>query len=156
MPMTTDQKLADIDNRLKRWRPRLTRASREVAKLLRQRERVMKTKVNEAVPRAAETMAERLHQAEPSIPLEQAVRMADGYDKIEKAAAALVETPLDIPDFLQRGQAAQAAVNQVIADHNNKQLVETLKERRAKKTEDDKHKMPLTGRAAMDHIKRRK
>lgn len=101
---TIEKRLADVDAAIKRWRPRMTRASNIMNQLLRKRERLIREKVTQAVPAAAaafEAMAEKLHEKEPSIPLEQATRIVETADTV-------------IPEFLRRGQAAQKAVSAVI------------------------------------------
>src|SRR5262245_6912071 len=150
------EKIADIDRRIARWQPRFTRANNEMTRLLRIRARVLK-EAGKAEP--VRTLADR--------PRSNALHgVVTNYDAIEAQAKELVGEP--IPDFLRRGQAAQAAVNKIIEDHNKavetdhlsepefEQLADKLKKRRAKATEEAKHKMPLNEREAMKHIKRRK
>lgn len=127
MPITLEQ----IDERLKRWRPRLTRASNEVTKLLKMRDRALKTK------KPVET--DHLNEEQFNTFVENGM-----------AAQKAVDDLLTIPAELRRETAI------AMQEKADEQLVDKLKERRAEKTEADKHKMPLTGKAAMDHIKRRK
>lgn len=130
MPMTHEEKLADIDERLRRWRPKLTRAHNEVTKLL---------KIRDALTR------------KPAL--------LDGY--IAKTQAKrLLNTmgPSELEQFVENGIAAQKAVDELTIPEELRVTtdVEALRAERRKKEEAERHKMPLTGKAAMEHIKRRK
>ncbi len=166
MPKTLDERIADIDHRLKRWRPRLTRAHNEVQRLLKQRERLIKVKVTQAVPKAAAAFAEmrkqRVKDANPSLLPHQVEAVANMVESVDQRLGELAspppQPPLDIPEFMRRGMAAQAAVNKVIEDHK-KPMTKRQRDRLAKLDEKRRGRVldkPLTGKAAMDYIKRRK
>ena len=121
---TIEEKIADIDARLKKWRPRLTRATNVVTLLLRKRDRLMQ------------------HPKGTSDLLEFAVSGAKAQaaaDHVIEEEAKKDEDQLAIPEELR-----------VTVD------VEKLRAARRKEEEAARHKMPLTGKAAMEHIKRRK
>lgn len=120
--------LDDVDAALKRWRPRLTRAANEVAKLLKMRHRIVHHEPKLMATSPVETFVAR------GVIAQKAVDEIIAADKVRKDADELT-IPADL---------------RVTAD------VEKLRAERRKKEEAERHKMPLTGRAAMDHIKRRK
>jgi hypothetical protein len=76
------------------------------------------------------------------------------------AEANRVSDDLGIPDFLRRGQAAQAAADKVVADSIRQEMATKAKARsaariakmKAKKSGETK-KMPLSGKAALDAIR---
>lgn len=130
----TTAKLADVEARMKRWQTRLNRSVNALNKLERQRRRLQQQigrPPNPAfvmeVPLPTRTMADRTADQKALRQLNEAVQRMDA-EPIEN---------LDIPPFLQR-----EAVD-----------VDKLKAQRKSKEEADKHKMPLTGRAALDAIK---
>jgi hypothetical protein len=138
--MDTKAKLTNVEAKMRRWHSRLTRAANMLAKLERQRRRLT---------------------GKPSLPKTKPFDAAEVFTvpvKPDPAPAVSVETDhiaeTDLPAFLDRrnpdGIRKAAAEMQAQADA---QLVDTLKARRADKTEADKHKMPLTGRAAIDYLK---
>jgi len=151
MRKDTTVKLADVEATMRRWHSRLTRASNALGKLERQRRRLM---AQTAVARVTAPPGQMTpNQVEAVANVVQAVD-----DQLGKLASPDAET--DIPDWLRRGQAAQAAANKVIRDQavkmqekSDAQLVDTLKAKRAAQVAADKHKMPLTGKAAIDYLK---
>jgi len=174
---TREEKLAAIDASMKRWLTRNKRATNALSRLAKQRDRLLK-------PRDVSKMSPAMAKA---------LEVAD-YDAIEKAAARLVDAEpsllphqvdaivkakdgLDLPGFLARGQAAQKAVDKVIADLpkagdpgpkmledllnpaaaiNRKRLERNDAKRRGVAKPVDKKAMPLSGRDALRHIKSKK
>lgn len=126
-------KLANVEASLKRWQTRLTRAANKVNELDRKRRRLQAqmgpvglTDLIGNVEKPDHPVGSKKSTSEPP------VISTDDPDLVEKVAAAL-----DIPPFLKREPVD----------------VEKLKAKRKSKEEADKHKMPLTGRAALKHIK---
>lgn len=115
--------LADCEARMRRWHTRLTRASNMLQKLERQRRR-LQLQQHVGVGRPKENPLFTVQVPVPTRTM--AERTAE-----QKAAA------LDIPPFLKR-EAVDA---------------EALTAQRKSKEAADKHKMPLTGRAALDAIR---
>src|SRR5262245_26899525 len=112
----------------KRWSARMFRAVNEVRKLDGQIRRAEMRQDNPKPKADAELLKQHLEVLSPPI----------------------TDIDLDVTkSFLARGQAAQAAVNKVIAEAEP-QLVDKLK---AKRPPVDKTAMPLSGRAALDAIK---
>jgi hypothetical protein len=178
---TREEKLAAIDASMKRWLTRNKRATNALSRLAKQRDRLLK-------PRDVSKMSPAMAKA-----FEIVDRPKD-YDAIEKAAARLVDAEpsllphqvdaivkakdgLDLPGFLARGQAAQKAVDKVIADLpkagdpgpklledllnpaaaiNRKRLERNDAKRRGVAKPVDKKAMPLSGREALRHIKSKK
>jgi hypothetical protein len=125
--MTTDTtaKLTKVEASMRRWHTRLTRASNMLQKLERQRRRL------QAPPR---TMAQRTaeQKADDFVP-GQGVTI--DVDEVRRQLDAAIAT--DIPPFLKRDAADATA----------------LTAQRKSKEVDDRKKMPLTGRAALEAIK---
>lgn len=136
MRKDTTTQLADVEASMRRWQTRLNRAVGALNKLDRKRRR-LQTQIGKPpttpfvmeVPQPTKTLAER--SAEQKAAKQEAIS-TDDPNLVEKVAAAL-----DIPTFLKR-----EAVD-----------VEQLKAKRKSKEEADKHKMPLTGRAALEAVR---
>lgn len=131
MAITTD----DLDIAIARWQTRLKRAVNTIDKLQKRRKRlVAKAAAPKPKPAPKPTPAPMPpHEPEP------------------------MPSPVDltIPDFLRRGQAAQAAVDEIIAEqaeHKRKKTAGRIAKMKAKKS-GELRKMPLTGKAALDAIR---
>jgi len=109
MQKSLEQKLNDIDTRIRRWQPRFTRASNELNRLLKMRRKLTSQQAIAGMtappgqPTPNQIAAIRLHEKEPSLSLPQAEAM------VQVAS-------LDIPDFMRRGAAAQEAVDKIIEE----------------------------------------
>lgn len=137
MKKDTTAKLADVEARMRRWHTRLTRASNMLQKLEKQRRRL--------------TLQQQVGVGRPSSKI-VGQKSADVGQKLAVETDHISE--LDLPAFLDRrnpdGIRKAAREMQEKADA---QLVDKLKQQRKSKEEADKHKMPLTGRAALDAIR---
>ena len=99
---------------------------------------------------------------EPATPVldRMMAELASPPSESEKARHDKVLADSGIPEFLRRGQAAQKAVDEVIADQIREEQAATKKKKaqgriatmKAKKAGETK-KMPLTGKAALDAIR---
>ena len=118
-------KLDACEAKLRRWHTRLTRASNAIAKLVKQRQRLM------AKLAAAPAKPMTTPMIEATANLVQAID--DGLTNIIEGKPA----DLDIPPFLKRKPVDAAA----------------LTAQRKVKEADAKKKMPLTGKAAIDYVK---
>jgi hypothetical protein len=136
-------KLAANQAASRRWHSRLVRATNALSRLAKQRQRLEASLVR---PKPANAPAAKSVPA--PAPLTVPVQPTDAM-----AAAVAVAQDLGIPAFLDRGRKAQAAVDKVIAE-SKPQLVDQLKAKRAAKVAADKTKMPLSGRAALDAIRK--
>ena len=121
---TIDQKLDDVETKLRRWHTRLKRASTEINKLTKRRRSLMVA------------AAQAIHPVKLIAPPEPVITHKVDYDAIEAKAAEIVDAP--IPDFLNRA-------NPVIAEEMTRKRKEAEAEAR--------RQMPLTGRAALEAIK---
>jgi len=144
------QELRDLDMRRKRWMSRLTRAHTAIKDLDQKRQRLLKKQqVTADFP--------ELREASQSVvdkKLSTAIVAAP-----QGVVAKAVQVPEDndlLPDFLRRGQAAQKAVDKVIADHHKTVDVDKLKAERKAKEKAERSKMPLVGKAAMAAIRRKR
>jgi len=128
MKKDTTAKLADVEARMRRWHTRLTRASNTLQKLDRQRRRLqLQQQVGVGRPKSARE------------PVMTVTAPPNDLDVVAEAVKVVTESGLDIPTFLQR--------------KDEPQLVEKLKAKRADSVEADKHKMPLTGREALEAVR---
>jgi len=131
--------LQEVELRLKRWHTRLTRASNEVAKLEKKRRRMMSMTLAD---RHREHTKVRLASGEvvgvktdSEIPLPE----LDAFFQPEPKKPFDAEDAFSIPKELK-----------VTTD------VEKLRAERRKAEAAERKKMPLTGKAASDYIKRKK
>ena len=128
---TREQKLDDIELKLKRWLTRGMRAQNAINKLVKQQARLKKTPEPKAV--MEEKIADTFAPPPSSLP--------DVVQAIDDRLTQIIEGPkapeedLTVPDFLKRTQAD----------------VDRMKAERTAKI--DKTKMPLTGKAALDAIR---
>lgn len=139
-----------LDASIARWKTRLKRAMTMIDKLEKKRKRLA------AKPAVARQLAkqEKVVVFEP-----EPIRPEPMH--IEQHVVEIKQEPIDtsIPAFLRRGIAAQKAVDEVIADQIREEQATTKKAKaqgriakmKAKKAGDLK-KMPLSGKAALDHI----
>lgn len=143
--------LTKLEGDLRRWNTRLVRAVNAIQKLEQRKRRLLK---QTAVARMTAPPGQMTpNQVEAIAGVAQAVD-----DQLGKVASPGVETDhisdLDLPAFLDRrnpdGIRKAAREMQEKADA---QLVDKLKAKRASQVEADKHKMPLTGKAAIDYLK---
>ena len=123
----TTEKLAACEASLKRWHTRLTRASNMVTKLEKQRRRLMPLR----------TMADRTAE-----------------QKRDRAMPGLATVTIDVDEVRRQ---VDAAIDTTIPPEFKRDVdVDALKAQRKSKEAPDKTKMPLTGRAAMAAIKKRR
>lgn len=113
---TRDEKLSEIDAKLKRWLARGMRAQTAINKLLKQQARLKKMPVV---------------KSEPPGP--------DPFDNGGRSHSLKDDDAFAIPADLK-----------VTTD------VEVLRAERRKREAAERHAMPLTGKAALDHIRRKK
>jgi hypothetical protein len=135
---TRDEKLSDIEVKLKRWLARGMRAQTAINKLLKQQARLKK-------PTLAEKFAERDR------------RIAAAPDRLIEAKAELVQAVDDRLTQIIEGPKEDDAFD--IPPELNRAdplIAERMTAARKKAEEEARHKMPLTGKAAMDHIRRKK
>lgn|SRR5678815_1993453 len=114
---TREEKLSEIDVRLKRWLARGMRAQTAINKLLKQQARLKKTTVK------PDACIEAVDASSPP-----------PFDPVEDDA-------FTIPAELNRADPL---------------IAERMTAARKKAEEEARHKMPLTGKAALDHIRRKK
>jgi predicted nucleic acid-binding Zn-ribbon protein len=146
------QTVEQIDASLKRWKTRAKRAATAIDKLEKQRKRLIKTgTLKPATPDVTDLFGMPVPLARPS---EVAF-----YPDVKRGA--LDDAKLDIPEFLRRGAAAQSAADDaVVAEQIKAEQAETkrlkaqgrIAKMKAKKSGDMK-RMPLTGKAALAHIR---
>jgi hypothetical protein len=126
--MTQDQKLTSIEEKLKRWMTRGRRAQTAIDKLLRQRQRLLKTA---SASRTIEAKAEFVQALD-----DQLTNVIEG----KPADMAKLED-LARPAFL---------------DRTNPLIAEQMTAARKKAEAAERSKMPLTGRDAMKAIRAKK
>jgi hypothetical protein len=127
--------LQEVELRLKRWHTRLTRASNEVAKLEKKRRRMVSM-----------TLADRPRE-------HTKVRLASGEVvgvKTDTTMDALFAAP-SLPEKFDAEDAFSIPKELKVTTD-----VERLRAERRKKEAAERKKMPLTGKAASDYIKRKK
>jgi len=140
---THAQKLQDIDARLRRWMPRLTRSQNEVAKLIKQRR---KLEVHQAIANMT---------APPGKPTPNQVAAL--------AEAAALQEPLEIPTELKRSDSVEAAARAIVEgkpvtvkidERTAKRLAKNDVKRRGRSMFSEKD-MPLVGQAALKAVRKR-
>ena len=162
--------LAEIDASIKRWNTRFTRAMTALAKLNAQRKRAVKAAQRPQItmiaiaapmpPVRVEVPADSVAGYHPDQSnAERIVRGALPKTAEEQAKAVLGD--LDIPDFLRRETARKES--KACADHGAAIAAEIAARKKAKshgriakmkaKKAGDTKKMPLSGKAALDHIR---
>jgi hypothetical protein len=126
MKKDTTAKLADVEARMRRWHTRLTRASNMLQKLDRQRRRLQ--------------LQQQVGVGRPQPKMENFAKAAETRfnNDLKRGTKQTAEMP-PIPPFLQRSDEPQ--------------LVDRLKAKRTAQVEADKHKMPLTGKAALEAVR---
>jgi len=165
---TLSQRLAEIDTRLKRWRPKLTRAHNEVQKLLRQRERLVREGSKQIGLPVKETPLPELNAffTPPKVEVLKQIAAAD----VPAWDAANSIKPLDIPAELRReperprahwdiskpetlGPAIrEAAQDAGISEKTKKRLAKNDLKRRGPSRFGTKD-MPLSGKAALEAVR---
>jgi hypothetical protein len=150
------QTIEQLDASIKRWKTRLRRAVNTLGTLEKKRNRLAaKATVSAAFDPVLEQLgALTIRPKAEAVPASTLVAAVKGH------VARRLDPDLDIPEFLRRGQAAQKAVDQVIADGIREEQAATKKAKaqgriakmKAKKAGDLK-KMPLSGKAALDAIR---
>jgi hypothetical protein len=123
--------IEQVEASIARWQSRLRRAVNAIERLQKQRKRMAAAKPKPAPKPAPAPMPP--HEPEP------------------------MPSPVDIgiPDFLQRGVAAQKAVDEIIAEqaeHKRRKSAGRIARMKAKQSGETK-RMPLTGKAALDAIR---
>jgi len=144
------QELRDLDVRRKRWMSRLTRAHTAIKDLDQKRQRLLKKQQVAAdfpeLRQASKAVVEKKLSTEivaaPQGVVAEAVQVLDDNDLL--------------PGFLRRGQAAQKAVDDILATHSKTVDVDKLKAERKAKEKAERSKMPLVDRDAMAAIRRKK
>jgi hypothetical protein len=159
--------IEQLDASIKKWKTRVKRAMTALDKLEKKRKRLV-TKA--AVAAAIDPMIAALKPGPITIevtrqPATEKVAVLEP-DNTVKPSPGFMELSgtgnnLDIPDFLRRGQAAQKAVDQVIATEKLREEIAATKKAKAAgriakmkaKKAGDLKKMPLSGKAALDAIR---
>jgi hypothetical protein len=150
------QTVEQIDASLKRWKTRAKRAATAIDKLEKQRKRLIKTG---ALKPATPDVTDLFGLPVPMIP--NSLVNVPVVAAIAAKANADADAKLDIPEFLRRGAAAQAAADDaIIAEQIKAEQAATkrlkaqgrIAKMKAKKSGDMK-RMPLTGKAALAHIR---
>jgi len=149
------KKLEATEASLKRWQTRLKRAAGMVSDLDKRRRRYQLALLSADAPVIA-TVKVKVPKAEAIASMVEAVDA-----NLATLASPGIETDHvsepDLPDFLNRTlPAVEAAAAAARKQAEEPQLVEQLKARRAAKVAAEKRKMPLTGKAASEYIKRKK
>ena len=160
MARKTAEDLAALDASIKRWKTRMKRAMTMIEKLEKRRKRIA-TKSAPAKPLTTGSSYMPV-SPEPGNAGTVKVTLVDPDKKAyDEAWRQTLPPDTGIPEFLRRGAAAQAAVNDVIAAEEIKAEQATkakakaagrIAKMKAKKAGDLK-KMPLSGKAALDYIK---
>jgi len=151
-----NETIAHLDASIARWKTRLKRSVTMIDKLEKRRKRLVAKPP--AIPASTLVAAVKGHikrQTEKVVVFEPETVI----DRGAELAAVRAPQGLDIPEFLRRGQAAQKAADAVVADQIREEQAATKKAKaqgriakmKAKKAGDLK-KMPLSGKAALDHI----
>ncbi len=177
MKPTPEMKLAQIDESRQRWQRRLTRATNALAKLERQRKRLAKLVLTEASKDAPVVAKVKVKKPAPQ-PAPKTEDVTDIPVTEVPIPDVLPGDDLTIPTFLKRGREMQKAIDTEVAAANAriaearrrddetaaKHKAEAEEKRKAKargriaklkaKQRGDLSRMPLTGRAALDAIKR--
>jgi hypothetical protein len=144
-----------VDAKLKRWKTRFARAVTEIAKLERQRKRLLA----KPTPRAPRPWA---HADLADLPATLGPAIREAAQEAPKAAEpvrSLQEADkLHIPAFLARGKidsGDQETISQIKTEQAETKKAKArgrIEKMKAVKRGDTK-KMPLTGKAALDHIR---
>jgi hypothetical protein len=126
-------KLAKCEADLKRWQTRLKRATAKVTELDRTRRR-LQAKMGPV--NLTDIIGPPLSAKDVGADQETVKPMID-VDEVKRQVDAAIDTT--IPPLLKRSDEPQ--------------LVDKLKAKRIAQVEADKHKMPLTGKAALEAVK---
>jgi hypothetical protein len=145
-------KLDHVNAAIKRWQSRLQRAMKMLAKLEKQRKRIEKPRPRVYAEIVDVTFRPRAHAAigDP-MTLGPAIQEAIKDQGITGAGSAI---DTSIPAFLQR-KSDSVVAEQIKADQEEtkrKKARGKAETRKAKKAGDLK-RMPLTGKAALEHIR---
>jgi hypothetical protein len=145
------QTVEQIDASLKRWKTRAKRAATAIDKLEKQRKRLIKTvTLKPATPDVTDLFGLPV----PMIP--NSLVNVPVVAAIAAKANADADAKLDIPEFLRRQSAADVAVAEQIkaeqAETKRLKAQGRIAKMKAKKSGDTK-RMPLTGKAALAHIR---
>jgi hypothetical protein len=154
--------VAHLDASIKRWKTRLKRSVTMIEKLEKKRKRLAAKPVlavGHVAPSGPAPSNPPSGGSSVKPPGDKVVRVMDITPPPAPPRTVTVEN-LDIPEFLRRGQAAQKAVDAVIAEEIKAKQAETKTKKargriasmKAKKSGDTR-KMPVSGRAALDLIK---
>jgi hypothetical protein len=163
--------IAHLDASIARWKTRLKRSVTMIDKLEKKRKRMLKVHQPSVADRLVEEIAAPVAVKVTSHPVANPNNVKLTFEPLGPTGlsgpqchgAVGVPDPdanLDIPEFLRRGQAAQKAVDAVIADQIRKEQattkvakargrIATMKAKKAGET----RKMPVSGKAALDLIR---
>ncbi len=168
------QTIEQLDASIKRWKTKLRRAVNTLGTLEKKRNRLAaKALVAKHLDPVLEQLgALSIRPKAEAVPASTLVAAVKGHIARVKVTSEPVANPdnvkltfepidTDIPEFLRRGQAAQAAVNDAIAAEKIKEEQATVKKAKAAgriakmkaKKAGDLKKMPLSGKAALDAIR---
>ena len=147
----------DVDDAIARWMTRLRRAIRMVDDLHQEKKRIIKAAA--LAPRPAMPPVTMLAVAKPQVETDHLPEPE--FEKLAKAG----DNELEIPEWLRRagpiGDKTPASLKdlearaQIEAEQANKRIAKSrarIEKMKAKKAGDLK-KMPLSGKAALDHIR---
>jgi hypothetical protein len=157
--------IEQLDVSIARWQTRLKRAVNAIERLQKQKKRMLK-KPELGVPASVLVKAVKSHitrsaKPEPDRhPIEMTITPTAPGEVTVSVIKDKVEADTGIPEFLRRGQAAQKAADDVIADQLRTGQAETkrlkaqgrIAKMKAKKSGETK-KMPLSGKAALEAIR---
>lgn len=151
---TREEKLAAIEAAMVRWIRRQGRAATELAKLQRKKQRLLKAPVNRP---SEEVIVPHVKQVETDHLNEQAfAKLATMRKALKKSGLAAGEgLPLACPDPVFAGAPVHEAVDKIPAflDRGNPVVAEEMTAARKKAEAEQRKKMPLSGKAALDAIK---
>lgn len=143
MTQTKDEaKLEKVKSAIRRWQSKAKYAMTKLDKLAKQQRHLeKKLSASKPKPRSVPLASSEVESVATNVAAgsPDCVPVTSDYDAVEKAAAELVtKKDKDIPSFLDRSDPL---------------IAERMTAARKKAEEADRHKMPLTGRAAEAYLK---
>lgn len=161
--MTQDQKLTNVEEKLKRWMTRGRRAQTAIDKLLRQRQRLLKAPAKvTAKPKVVTDSEIPLPELDAFFLPTQPLPLKHHDDLA--AMPSNQHDDLTIPPDLRRTTAPGKPGPKRLSDIINKPFIDARKKKRLEKMDEkrrgrsmfDKSDMPLTGRDALKAIRAKK
>ena len=150
---TREEKLAAIEAAMVRWIRRQGRAATELAKLQRKKQRLLKPRDPTRVAKMSPAMAKALEIADAKVkPIEHFDDLAVMPSNVRpRGHARIAHLAEDLGPALR--EAGQDAGIPAFLDRGNPVVAEEMTAARKKAEAEQRKKMPLTGKAALEAIR---